>query len=353
MSFHLLGRPIPLPARRVFRLALATALALAIAYAMNRPLPYMIPLFTFMLCAAPGPPLRAKGFFGLVLLVLVTCGAGLLLTPVLDHYAAVGLALIALGLYVANYVVANKGQNMAATLLTVGLTMITAAGTASFELALMVVGALLLAIVVAVVCQHIVHMIFPEEGAALQPPVAPVPGNDELHWRALRATLIVFPPYLVALINPMMYMPLILKSAALGQEDSLASARMLGREIVVSTFLAGLFAIMFWLALKINPSLWMFFLWMLLFGLYFASKLYAVSSSRYPPSFWSNVMVTLLILLGPAVADSANGKDVYQGFAVRLALFVGVTLYAHMAISVLEFLRIWINQRAAVAAAES
>ena len=32
-----------------------------------------------------------------------------------------------------------------------------------------------------------------------------------------------------------------------------------------------------------------------------------------------------LILLGSAVQDSANGKDVYQAFAVRMSLFVGVT----------------------------
>ncbi|MFT4613132.1 MAG: hypothetical protein ACI9NT_000268 [Bacteroidia bacterium] len=339
MSVPGLANPIPLPARRVLRVALATALALAIAYVMNRPLPYMVPLFTFMICAAPGPALQAKSFVGLLLLVLVTCGAGLLLTPVLGEYPAVGLALIALGLYLANYIVANKGQNMAATLLTVGLTMITAAGTASFELALAVVGALLLAIVVAVVCQHIVHAIFPDDGISPEPPVVEPPNSDELNWRALRATLIVFPPYLVALINPMMYMPLILKSAAIGQQDSVANARMLGRETVVSTFLAGCLAILFWLGLKVNPSLWMFFLWMLLFGLYISAKLYGVSKTRYPPSFWLNVGVTLLILVGPAVADSANGNDVYVAFAVRFALFVGVALYAWAAMSLLDFLR--------------
>jgi hypothetical protein len=41
-------------------------------------------------------------------------------------------------------------------------------------------------------------------------------------------------------------------------------------------------------------------------------------------------------MLGPAVEDSANGKDVYQAFAVRMALFVAVTLYAWLAIHLLE-----------------
>jgi hypothetical protein len=49
--------------------------------------------------------------------------------------------------------------------------------------------------------------------------------------------------------------------------------------------------------------------------------------------------VNFLILLGPAVEDSATGKDPYQAFAIRFSLFVAVTLYAWIAIVALERLR--------------
>ena len=49
--------------------------------------------------------------------------------------------------------------------------------------------------------------------------------------------------------------------------------------------------------------------------------------------------MTLLILLGPAVEDSASGKDVYTAFFVRMGLFVAVTLYAWLAVYLLETLR--------------
>jgi hypothetical protein len=330
---------IPLPARRIFRLSLATALALAVAYAADRPLPYLAPLFAFMLSAAPGPPLQAKSVVGLLLLIAVTFGFGLLLTPVLIEYPLVGLMLIALGLYLANYIVASKGQSVAATFLTAGLTMITAAGTASFALASAVVTAMLLGIVFAVLCQHIAHAIFPEDDAVAPPPAPQSTNSSALNWMALRATLIVFPPYLLALINPAMYLPLIMKSASLGQQDSSVSAGQLGREILGSTFLGGCLAVLFWLALKLYPNLWFFFLWMLLFAVYISSKLYGVAVSRFPASYWINVMVTLLILVGPAVADSANGNDVYKGFAVRMSLFVAVALYAWAAVWFLELIR--------------
>jgi hypothetical protein len=64
-----------------------------------------------------------------------------------------------------------------------------------------------------------------------------------------------------------------------------------------------------------------------------------VLATRFPPSFWVNVAITMLILLGSAVQDSANGKDVYQAFAVRMGLFIVVAIYAGLAVSLLERLR--------------
>ncbi len=78
---------------------------------------------------------------------------------------------------------------------------------------------------------------------------------------------------------------------------------------------------------------------MLAFSLFVAVKIYRLSTTKYPPSFWVNSMVTMLILVGPAVEDSANGKDPYTAFAVRMSLFVAVTIYSILAIWLLEYLR--------------
>ena len=156
----------------------------------------------------------------------------------------------------------------------------------------------------------------------------------------------MFPAYLLALTNPGQYLPIIMKSVSLGQQDSVTDASHAARELLGSTFLAGLFAILFWFGLGIMVNLWMFFLWMLLFSFYFASKLYQVIPSRYPASFWVNTVITMLILLGPAVQDSANGSNVYMAFLVRISLFIAVTLYAIFAIYALERLRAWRGRKA-------
>ena len=81
--------------------------------------------------------------------------------------------------------------------------------------------------------------------------------------------------------------------------------------------------------------LWMFFLWMLLFGLLMARKLYGVSPTRYPPGFWLNSLVTMIILLGQSVQDSA-GKDVYTCVRGAHGAFLAVTLYACLMLQIFD-----------------
>jgi len=327
-------------ARRIFRLSLTTALALAGAYALKMPLPYLAPLFAWMLTATPGPPMGVKGLFGLILVVLITLGVGLLLAPLLLQYPVSAVLIVALGLYFSFFLTVHQGKALVGALLTVGFTLISTAGTVSYALSTIVIQALVLGIGLAIFCHWAVYPWFPEDPApAKEKAAAATPDLDQSNWIALRATLIVLPAYLLALTNPSMYLPIIMKSVSLGQQSSLVSARNAGRELLGSTFLAGCFAVLFWALLGIVTNLWMFFWLMLLFGVYFSSKLYRLIPSRFPGSFWLNVATTMLILLGPAVEDSANGKDVYTAFAVRMGLFVSVTLYAWLAVYVLEYLR--------------
>jgi len=326
-------------ARRIFRLSLTTALALAVAYALAVPLPFLAPLFAIMLVAKPSPPPGLKGLFKLVLLVLLTLGVGLLLIPMLQHYPVAALLIVALGLYFSSYLTVNLGKGLVGALLTVGFTLISAAGTVDYALATTVIQALVLGLVISIVCSWLVYPWFPEDAAGEQPPAASASSEEQSTWIALRAALIVLPVYFLTLTNPLIYMPTLMKSVSLGQQGSLVDARSAGRELLGSTFLAGCFAVLFWGLLGLSTNLWMFFWWMLLFGVYFASKLYRLIATRYPASFWLNVATTMLILLGPAVEDSAGGKDVYMAFAVRMGLFVAVTLYAWLAVYMLEHLR--------------
>ncbi len=326
-------------ARRIFRLSLVSALALAAAYALQLPLPFIAPLFAFMFASMPAPPMGPKNLFGLLLVVMIALGMGLLLIPLLQHYQMTALLIVALGLYLSSYLTVNMGKALFGTFLTIGFTLISAAGTVSFSLASLVIQALVIGIAVAVVCQWLVYPWFPEDpappGGAQAAKITP----DQSNWIALRSTLIVLPVYWLVLTNPTAYMAIVMKAVLLSQQSSLVDAKSAGRELLGSTFLGGVFAVLFWGVLGISTNLWMFFMWMLLFCLYFASKIFGLISSRFPASFWLNVAMTMLIMLGPAVEDSAGGNDVYAAFLSRLGLFIAVTLYAWLAVYFLEYLR--------------
>lgn len=328
---------MPIGAKRVFRLSLTVSLTLAAAYALAVDMPYIAPIFAFMLTAAPKPPMGLKGLVGLVIALALTLGMGLLLIPVLLHYPATGLLLVAVGLFFCNYLTLNLGKGPVGALLTMGITLIAAAGLASFQSATSLIQAMMVGMGLAVLCQWIVYPLFPEEELPAPPPPPMPPAQSG--WLALRATLVVYPSFLLGLVNPSVYLPIIMKAVSLGQQGSVSNAAHAGRELLGSTLIGGVLAVLFWFGLSFKPNLWMFFLWMLLFALFISARFYGVIASRFAPSFWQNVMVTLLILLGPAVADSASGKDVYKAFAVRISLFFAVTLYAWLAIVLLEWWR--------------
>lgn len=329
---------------RALRFAFATAISLTIAYGLGFPLPYLAPLFVVFLGAMPGPPMPPKALLSLLVVVTVSLTVGVLLIPLIRYYPASAVLIVALGLYFSMYLTLILGKPLLGTFLTVGFTLISVAGSVDYLLATTVIKSLLLALATAVVCQWLVYPFFPDAPSAVAPTQQAATAEGLSNWLAIRAALIVMPAYLLALTNPSQYLMTIMKSVSLGQQASMIDARHAGRELLGSTFVGGLMAIVFWTLLSIAPTLWMFSLWMLVFALYTAAKLYGFLKTRVAPSFWINALVTMLILLGPAVEDSAIGKDALTAFLQRFATFIAVTLYAWGA---LAFLEDWRSRRVA------
>ncbi|CAI8992154.1 Membrane protein [Pseudomonas sp. IT-P100] len=322
-------------AQRVLRLATGTALCLAGSFGLGLPIPFIAPVLALLLLATVNRPLPFKAGIVLAVVAMLTTGVGLLLIPVLRYYPVSGVLLVGVCLFLVFRFGLRGGNNLIVTFLVIGLTMISSAGVAEFDLAAMVIGALVKGLLLAVLMVAVSHWLFPDPPNAPSPPPAPLLPEEEVSRVALRATLIVLPAFLLAMIDPASYLPIILKAVGLGQQSS-TTARNAGRELVGSTLLAGVLAVLFWSALSLFVHLWMFFLWMLLFGLILARKLYALSPTRLSPGFWLNSLITMIILLGQSVQDSLAGKDVYTAFAVRMGLFILVTLYACLMVYLLD-----------------
>ena len=323
-------------AQRALRLASGTALCLAASFGMGLPIPFIAPVLALLLLATVNRPLPLKAALVLAVAAMLTTGLGLLLIPILRYYPVSGVLLIAVCLFLVFRFGLRGGNNLIVTFLVIGLTMISSAGIAEFDLAAMVIGALVKGLLLAVMVLAVSHWLFPDPPNAPSPPAAPLLPPEEVSRVALRATLIVLPTFLLALVDPANYLPIILKAVNLGQQSSTTSSQHAGRELVGSTLLGGVLAVLFWCVLSLFVHLWMFFLWMLLFGLILARKLYALSPTRLSPGFWLNSLITMIILLGQSVQDSLVGKDVFTAFAVRMGLFALVTLYACLMVHLLD-----------------
>ncbi len=182
------------------------------------------------------------------------------------------------------------------------------------------------------------HAFFPDAPAPAQvaaPPAAVSP--EAASWSALQATLVVMPVFVLALTNPAFYLAAIMKTVTLGQQAGATNAQSAGRELVGSTLMGALMAAVVWFGLiaaaePVDADV-------MDGGCSALGGRQAISESGprlLPPSFWANALVTMLILLGPAIEDAAVGKDVYNASAVRVTLFVGVALYAWATVWALE-----------------
>lgn len=321
---------------RALRLACGVACATALGFGLALPLPYISPMLTLFLLAMSNQPLGLKGGLKLALVIALITSAGLLLCPLLRYQPFSGVLLVALGLFFS-FRFSLRGNALLGTLMVVGLTLITAAGSVQMALGQMVIEGLLKGVLFSVLAMTLSHALFPEPSELPPAPPAAAPPSDlQVDWLALRAMLVVMPAWLLALINPASYLPLVMKSASVGQQTCALGARHEAREMLGSTLLGGALAILFWLVLSLCPSLWLFFLLTLLFFLLLARHLYQLLANHYSPSFWLNTGTTLIILLGQSVQDSAAGKDVYQAFAVRLLLFCAVALYASLMVHLLD-----------------
>lgn len=314
--------------KATLRLATGLGLAVLIAYGGALPLPFVVCVMAVLVLCKPGPPLPLLKGAVAALLLAALVAAGVVMVPLLEHYAFAGVLLTAVLLY-GIFLAGLLSGSPLTMILVIAFTLIPVAGVADQALIGMLSVTLAVGIAVGVLVASVSNALFPDapDAAAGSRP-APRPPADAARRIALRAVLIVMPVFILALTNPALYLAAILKTVALSQQAGETDARHAGRELVGSTLMGALLAALLWFGLSLLPNLWMLVLWLTAAGLWTGSGIFGTRRTAFRPSFWSNALITTLILLGPAIEDSASGKSVLEASLVRCALFVAVALYA-------------------------
>jgi Protein of unknown function (DUF2955) len=320
---------------RTYRLALGTGLAVFVAYGFKLTVPFVAVIIALILLMKPGPPLPPVKGLILAGVVGVIVGGGVILVPLLDKMPYASILLVALLLFHLFYW-GQKSGNPLVTILVISVTLIPVAGLSSQSFALGIAMALGTGLLTGVFVSLISSAFFPEPDAPRPVASKTTLPKPPAHWIAWRGTLIVVPVFILALTNPTLYLPAILKAVSLGQQASSLDTRRMGSELVQSTLLGVAAAILFWAGMRISPSLWMLILWSMLFAAWFGKRLAGVVPSRYSSGFWQDALITMFILLGPMLQDSTNAPDLLIKLAMRVMLFLAVALYAWLMVWLLE-----------------
>ena len=313
--------------KAVLRLAIGLGIAVLVSYGLSMTASFVVCLLAILILCKPGPPIPFLKGMVLAFVVLGLLGAGLLMVPLLEHYKLTGVLLIAALLYLTYFVGARRASPMT-VILVIAFTAIPVVGVADQGLAGKLAKAMAAGLAVGILVNGFWHALFPEESRTSGAPKPPTLAPKGAKRAALQATLVIMPVFVLALSDPAHFFPAIVKSSALGQQARSIEARSAGSELVGSTIVGALIATTVWFGLSLWPSLWMLMLWLVAAAFWTGRRMFGVQPSRWTPAFWSNALLTMLILLGPAIEDSAVGKDVFKGSVTRAALFVGVAVYA-------------------------
>jgi hypothetical protein len=322
--------------KAVLRLAIGLGLSVLIAYGLALPAPFVVCVLAVLVLCKPGPPIPFLKGAVMAAVIAALLVAGVLMVPLLENYPVTGVALTGAVLY-AVFFAGARSANPLTIFLVIALTVIPVAGVADQALGMGFSVAVGIGLGTGVLVSGVSHAFFPDapRTAIIAAARASV-SSEAARWNALQATLVVMPVFVLALTNPAFYLAAIMKTVTLSQQAGSTSARSAGRELVGSTLMGAWMATLIWFGLSLRPNLWMLTLWIAAAALWAGAKLFGVNPTSFPPSFWSNALVTMLILLGPAIEDAAIGKDVYSASATRVALFVGVALYAWATVWALE-----------------
>lgn len=325
---------MPIEARRALRLALVLGGAALIAFGAGWKLPYLVVILATVLAMPGGPPPAPKQVILLLLLMGVSCLWGLLLGSLLQPMPLFGWLLAIAGMGLASALTLRPQLRLVATLFILGNGLIAVLTAQSSALAVELVQLMLLGTAIAAALVHLAHLVLPEVGPAPAPP--PLEPGADPRWIGLRSSLIMALPLTLALVNPSAYLMTLMKGAQLTQQVGETAPRQLGRELVGSTAAAGIAALLFWWLLSLMPGLFLLGFGLALTGLLVGERLYGVRASRYPPSWWQNMLVTMLILVGPVLGDNPLGTDIEVQIVKRVATFMALAAYAALMVRLLE-----------------
>ena len=332
----------PVAARRIFRLVLVTTFSLWVSQAVNWSASFIVPVLLSMLLAIPLPGLKLKqGLIFILALVIPIWFSTWFLLPVLTYQPMVGMLLLIAACFWAFYYSASGGSPILGAFLTMGLAIVAAVGSDSIDSVIAIDKALTFNAIIAIVFLWLAHVFLPDKpmdsGPKARPP-AGKPSRDEAIRSAWRSTAIVLPVIVFFLFyaGSSSYLVVMIKVASMGQQAENDETKQVGKSLLMSTFIGGVGAVIIWNLMSVWPSLINLVLLVAFASLIMGRKIFQGQSMAAGAGTWSYALLTMLVIILPALADGAGGDAAGVKFFDRITMLAWATLYGVAAVYVFD-----------------
>ena len=132
------------------------------------------------------------------------------------------------------------------------------------------------------------------------------------------------------------YVVVMIKVSSMGQQANNQDSRAMGREQLESTLWGGIGAIAAFHLVNIWSSLLLFCLLIALACLVYGNRIFQGFAMHPRFGMWSYALLTMIIVLTPAVIDAQGTGNAMAAFYTRLLLFVIIAIYGTLSVTVFD-----------------
>jgi hypothetical protein len=324
--------------QRVLRLTAGTTLTLWLSQAVAWQLSFLAPILAMVILSLPVSRPPAAFFVKIVAAIVLSVYGSFVFLPLLTHQPMAGLILVALALFHTFYMTARGKPAVLGTFITIGLTVTVALGSVSVDLLLAIAEGFAIGAIVGAGIAWLMHIVLPDPPMDRPPPKKPPPPLEFPVRRAVRSLIVVLPVTIFFLLSAASATSVgaMIKVASMGQEASGAAAGTAARSLLVSTLAGGLAAIAAWELLSIWPSLAMYTLLVATASVWFAGRMFRGAGLAPDGGTWMYALLTMIVILAPAVLDAQVGSAASTSFYDRLLMFIGASMYGVTAVYVFD-----------------
>jgi uncharacterized membrane protein YccC len=324
--------------RQVLRYAVGSTLAMALALGIGWPLSFLTPVLALSFLATPAPRPTLKAGIGFVLVIVVACLAGLVLSRLFLPYPFVHIPLIGLVLFRLFDAKARGAPMLPITFTMIAVLLIPYMALQAQVIANLIAAALVVGAAATIGVVWLAYGLFPdpfEQPAGPGSPAGPaphtIPSPQERFREAAMSTLVVMPLLILFYVFQWSSALLILIFVALlSMQPAIARSVKAGVALIIGNAIGGLAAIVIYEILVIVPSFGFMLVLMLLAGLLFGTRVFSTKPSA--ALFKMAFSTTILVVASTTSSDAEAGAKAYT----RVLQLMVVVIYVIAAFGVLD-----------------